>query len=92
MILNTHSIDAQHASPSEPVARVLRLLDKVAEISNGWTARCPAHDDRVNSLSIAEGADGRALLHCHAGCTFEDVVVALGISVRSLFVRRRRAR
>jgi putative DNA primase/helicase len=75
---------------SEPVERVLSLLQNVATISGGWTARCPAHADRVNSLSIAEGRDGRALIHCHAGCTFDEVVAALGISVRSLFVRRGR--
>ena len=92
MISTMRSDFAQHTTPSEPVARVLRLLDKVAEISAGWTARCPAHDDRVNSLSIAQGADGRVLLYCHAGCAFEDVVTALGITVRSLFVQRREGR
>jgi putative DNA primase/helicase len=77
---------------SEPVAYLLQLLENVAEISNGWTARCPAHNDRVNSLSIGEGQDGRALLHCHAGCPLEKVVDALGIRVRDLFVQRRGAK
>jgi putative DNA primase/helicase len=77
--------------PSDPVCRVLDRLEHVAVHTTGWTARCPAHGDTVNSLSIAEGSDGRALLHCHAGCTFEEVVAALGVPVRSLFVRRRRA-
>jgi len=76
--------------PSEPVIHVLSRLQNVAEISAGWTARCPAHADRVSSLSIAEGKDGRALVHCHAGCTFDEVVAALGITVASLFVRRGR--
>jgi hypothetical protein len=92
MIINTYLDSEQQTSPSEPVARFLRLLDNVAEISAGWTARCPAHDDLVNSLSIAEGADGRVLLYCHAGCAFEDVVAALGITIRCLFVQRRKAR
>jgi putative DNA primase/helicase len=78
--------------PSEPVQRVLSRLKNVAAISGGWTARCPAHADRVNSLSIAEGSDGRALIFCHAGCAFEDVVAALGITVRSMFVQRGRSR
>jgi hypothetical protein len=78
--------------PSEPVERVLNLLQNVATISGGWSARCPAHSDRVNSLTVAEGSDGRALIHCHAGCEFEEVVAALGITVRSLFVRRVRTR
>ena len=40
-------------------------------------ARCPAHDDRSPSLSIAEGHDGRLLLYCFAGCDFEAIRAAL---------------
>ena len=42
----------------------------------GWTARCPAHDDREPSLSIRD-ADRKVLVHCHAGCDQRDVVAAL---------------
>lgn len=42
--------------------------------------RCPAHDDHRPSMSVRDGADGRLLLHCHAGCGFEDVLAALGLS------------
>jgi putative DNA primase/helicase len=79
-------------SASKPVAMVLARLENVAKISAGWVARCPAHNDSVNSLSVGEGDDGRALLHCHAGCSFEDVVAALGITVRSLFTKRKGTR
>jgi putative DNA primase/helicase len=44
----------------------------------GFKARCPAHDDRTPSLSVCED-DGRILLHCHAGCTFEDICRAGGL-------------
>ena len=40
-------------------------------------ACCPAHDDQTPSLSLADGADGRLLLHCHAGCAFTDILAAL---------------
>ena len=39
-------------------------------------ARCPVHDDRDPSLSIAE-RDGKVLVHCFAGCPQEDVIAAL---------------
>lgn len=42
-----------------------------------WMARCPAHEDREPSLAIAEAADGRALLCCHAGCPQSTVIAAL---------------
>ena len=43
-------------------------------------ARCPAHDDKNPSLSIAEGAGGKVLVTCHAAsldCTFEAIRDAL---------------
>lgn len=42
-----------------------------------WIARCPAHDDRVPSLSISAGHAGKILVRCHAGCDQQDVIVAL---------------
>jgi putative DNA primase/helicase len=42
-----------------------------------WIARCPAHDDREPSLSIADARDGKVLVHCHAGCDQRDVIAAL---------------
>ena len=43
----------------------------------GWTARCPAHDDRTPSLSIREADDNKVLVRCHAGCDQERVIAAL---------------
>jgi putative DNA primase/helicase len=43
----------------------------------GWVARCPAHDDRRPSLSLADGHDGRLLVKCWAGCSACDVLSAL---------------
>jgi hypothetical protein len=45
--------------------------------ASGWTARCPAHDDRNPSLSISISKDGKTLVHCHAGCSQPDVIAAL---------------
>ncbi len=52
---------------------------------NQYQARCPAHDDRTASLSIGTGQDGKALVHCHAGCSTEAVVTAMGITTKDLF-------
>jgi putative DNA primase/helicase len=43
----------------------------------GWTARCPAHDDRNPSLSLREAPNGRLLVYCHAGCEQARVIEAL---------------
>ena len=39
--------------------------------------RCPAHEDRTPSMSVSETRDGRALVHCFAGCSQETVIAAL---------------
>jgi len=71
----------QHSS----VAHLLDRLDAVRETGLGrWLARCPAHDDRVPSLSIRD-ADERVLVHCFAGCRPGDVVTAVGLELQDLF-------
>gem|GEM_PF-4856927 len=52
---------------------------------DGANYRCPAHDDAHGSLSVAEGRDGRALVHCHAGCEVRDVLTAIGLTECDLF-------
>jgi putative DNA primase/helicase len=42
----------------------------------GWTARCPAHDDRNPSLSLRD-VSGKVLIRCHAGCEQAQVLAAL---------------
>lgn len=69
-----------------PVDRLLERLPSPARRSgDGWAARCPAHDDRVPSLSIRVGADGRALVKCQAGCTLEQVLAAVQLTPGDLF-------
>ncbi|MCZ6834246.1 MAG: AAA family ATPase [Planctomycetota bacterium] len=68
-----------------PIEAVKSKLEKVKPNGKGWTACCPAHDDRTPSLSINEGDDGRVLVHCHAGCTSEAICSALGIEQADLF-------
>lgn len=43
---------------------------------------------RALSVSIAEGDNGAALLHCFAGCPVERVAAALGLELDDLFPPR----
>lgn len=76
------------AHSTRPLDRVLDRLDGVTENGQGHKARCPAHADRTPSLSVRLGDDGRVLLHCHAGCTAEEVIAALGLRMPDLFPPR----
>src|SRR5262245_28494931 len=69
---------------SAPVGNLILRLD-AKRSSEGWLAKCPAHDDRQPSLSISEGRDGRVLLHCHAGCALDEILSAAGLTKRDLF-------
>lgn len=65
---------------------LLNRLEKVKSTGpDRWIARCPAHTDKSPSLSIREKSDGCVLLHCFAGCSVEDVVVAVGLELSDLF-------
>jgi len=67
---------------------ILTRLESVKGNGASYQARCPAHDDRVASLSISRGEDGRALVHCHAGCSTEAVLQAVGLRMADLFPAR----
>jgi len=69
---------------SAPVEKLVERLH-AKRSGKGWIAKCPAHDDRKPSLSIDEGADGRALIRCHAGCDNTAILASLGMKPRDLF-------
>lgn len=79
---------------SDPTEKVLASLRDhgitVRRSGAGWSAKCPAHDDRNPSLSIATGDDGRCLVNCHAGCESKDVVSALGLDMKDLMRERKK--
>jgi putative DNA primase/helicase len=74
------------ATMTNAIDRILSALPDAHESSGGWSARCPAHDDRQASLSINQGDDGRVLLHCHAGCEPEAVVGKIGLTMKDLML------
>ncbi len=67
-----------------PVERLLAKLPDAKQSGEGWSARCPGHDDRRASLSIHEGDDGRALVKCHAGCKVDAICAAVGLRMVDL--------
>lgn len=73
---------------TEAVKRLLGALEcagmEPRRSGDGWTAPCPAHDDSTPSLSIGTGTDGRALVHCHAGCDPKLILETLGLQMRDL--------
>jgi hypothetical protein len=61
------------------------------DAAGNFQCRCPGpshrNGDQNPSLSIRDGRDGRLLLHCFAGCSFDDIVAAL--ERRGIVSRRR---
>lgn len=52
-----------------------------------FVARCPCHDDKHPSLYIKEDEKtGNILIYCMAGCKTEDIVKAMDLEMKDLFV------
>jgi hypothetical protein len=67
-------------------AEFLSGLQKVKNTAPGeWVACCPAHDDNTPSLAVKEADDGRILIFCRAGCSFESVCSSRGVEPAELF-------
>lgn len=66
------------------------FLDLLEGVRPAWgyhKARCPAHEDRVQSLSIREGEEW-INVKCFAGCTTEEILESLGLTRRDLNLDR----
>jgi putative DNA primase/helicase len=62
-----------------PIDKVLAALAQVGCPVTRGSGRCPAHDDSSPSLSVGEGADGKVLLKCHAGCSLDAILSAANL-------------
>lgn len=72
------------------VESIVARLEGVQRSGKGWRARCPACSGRSGKVTITEGDDGRALLHCFGGCSALEVVQAIGFALADLFPERLR--
>lgn len=79
--------------PLDKVHQLERRARTIVESLQGTWSRgkgmccCPAHDDRIPSLSVTLGRKA-ILFHCFAGCSNEEVIAALdrqGVRSRDLF-------
>lgn len=73
-----------HEIEVDKLDRLLGLLKGKRSNYDGYIACCPTHDDKTPSLSLGVADDGRILVKCHAGCKTEDVVAAIGLTMRDL--------
>ena len=61
------------------LAAILQRLTNVVDCGEGWSARCPAHADQRNSLTLNVHESGRFLVYCHACCDFSEIIDSLGV-------------
>lgn len=67
-------------SPDEKLDVVLSKLRRVRpKVGGGFTACCPAHEDRNPSFDIGIGRS-HIVFHCHRGCGPDKVVEATGLT------------
>lgn len=69
---------------ADPPNKRSDILDRLKV--RGSRAKCPAHEDRSTggSLSVKQVSGKPPLLHCFAGCTFTQIIAALGMRVGDL--------
>lgn len=54
------------------------------DADGNYKCRCPAHDDKQESLSVREGTKG-IVIKCFAGCTIDVICARLGMKPAELF-------
>ncbi|MFK5949325.1 MAG: CHC2 zinc finger domain-containing protein [Methylococcales bacterium] len=70
------------------IDRVIAVLDKVKKTGeNKWLACCPAHNDKSPSLAI-KCIDGKILIHCFGGCSAQEIVESIGLTLADLMPDR----
>jgi phage/plasmid primase-like uncharacterized protein len=58
------------------LSQIVPHLDMARKTGAGYIACCIAHKDRTPSMTIRE-SDGMLLIHCHAGCSQDDLIDAM---------------
>ncbi len=75
-----HEGTTVNSASFDEVIKKLEELGPVTAKGEDHRAACPHHNgESLNSLSVKRGDDNRALICCHAGCEFLDIITALGL-------------
>lgn len=75
---------------STPAEKFLSRAD-VSRYKAGATHgvfKCPAHADKRASATWRELDDSRLLIFCHAGCSANEILAALGLQMTDLYPER----
>ncbi len=72
---------------------VITIVNKLAaagkmprRVGSEFKALCPSHDDSSPSLQVGRGKEDKgAVVYCHAGCTPEMVLGAIGMTMQEAF-------
>ncbi len=67
---------------------VISRFEVKSRYKNRVQAVCPAHPDKQASLTVSRGRT-RTLIHCHAGCNFEDIIQKVGLKTQDLYFEER---
>lgn len=72
----------------------VRRAPPTSGCSRAHRAFCPVHQHegarpgRTPSLSVSEKTDDSVLVHCHAGCSVQEVLGAVGLQLSDLYPAR----
>jgi hypothetical protein len=73
------------------IQKILNRAKQATKTSKGYSMCCPTHDDKNPSLNLSIGRDGRVLLHCYAGCSYDQIVAAFDLKPSDLYPKEKQS-
>ncbi len=84
--MNNTAASKSQAKISLP--EITQKLHNVKKTANGFSARCPNHDDAKNSLLLKEQPSGKISIDCLAGCNYAAVLSHFDLKPNDLYPNR----
>jgi hypothetical protein len=82
--VNSGEIRQPHVNPLEVVVQRLEARRE----GKGYRSLCPCCGGKSRKVAIAEGDEGRVLIHAFCGCSAVDVLGAVGLALADLYPAR----